>query len=121
MSSVAPVLPSLQEFSHIRRRWRAARSMLRRAIRTVDVVFRMQGVPEDVRMSLLYQRGQLGEAMCNMWWMSPSRHRSLANELRRVYEVEEMVDTNVDCLNSVIEDYHPVLPMICAENLDSEE
>ena len=118
MSFAAPILPSPQEFRLIRRCWRVARSMLRRAIRAVDVVFRMEGVPEDVRLSLLYQRGQLGEAMSNLWWMVPTRHRSLAYELRRVYEAEEMVDTNVDCLNSVIEDYYPVLPMLCAENLD---
>ena len=110
-----PALPSPQEFRLIRRRWRVARSLLRRAIQTVDVVYRMEGVPESVRVNLLYQRGQLGEAMSNLEWMVPTSHRSLACELESIYEAEEMVDANVDCLNSVIEDYYPVLPMLSAE------
>ena len=117
MSSVehGPVLPSSQEFRQIRRRWRIARSLLHRAIQTVDVVYRMEGVPDSVREDLLYQRGQLGEAMNNLEWMVPTSHRSLVIELNSIYEAEEMVDANVDCLNSVIEDYYPVLPMLGVE------
>ena len=109
-----PVLPSPEQLRQIRRRWRIARSLLRRAIQTVDVVYRMEGVPDSVREDLLYQRGQLSMAMNNLEWMVPTSHRSLDIELNSIYEAEEM-DANVDCLNSVIEDYYPVLPMLGAE------
>ena len=89
--------------------------MLRCAIQAAEEVSQMEGVPEETKLNLMYQRGQLGVAMSNLWWMIPTCHRSLAFELRRINEAEDMVDTNVDCLNSVIEDYHPALPMICTE------
>ena len=113
-----PVLPSLEQLRQIRRRWRIARSLLRRAIQTVDVVYRMEGVPDSVREDLLYQRGQLSMAMNNLEWMVPTNHRSLDIELSSIYEAEEMVDANVDCLNLVIEDYYPVLPMLGGEEED---
>ena len=113
-----PVLPSLEQLRQIRRRWRIAKSLLRRAIQTVDVVYRMEGVPDSVREDLLYQRGQLSMAMNNLEWMVPTNHRSLDIELNSIYEAEEMVDANVDCLNLVIEDYYPVLPMLGGEEED---
>ena len=113
-----PVLPSPEQLRQIRRRWRIAKSLLRRAIQTVDVVYRMEGVPDSVREDLLYQRGQLSMAMNNLEWMVPTNHRSLDIELNSIYEAEEMVDANVDCLNLVIEDYYPVLPMLGGEEED---
>ena len=106
------VLPTANEYRSIKRRWRNAKGLVYHAQQVVRDVSRMAGVPEETRLELLQQMVFMGQVICNLWWMSPSRARPLQKELDQVLECELMVNSNVEDLNSVIGPYHPTLDLL---------
>lgn len=105
-------LPNESEFRRLRKRWRIARSLLRYALRVTSELFRREGVPNWLKDEMLYQRSELLIALNNLDLSIPTNHQPLAEELDNMYETEETVDANIDCLNMNIQGYHSPLPLI---------
>ena len=104
-------LPTREELRELRLQWQAARSLLRRAILLVDSLCRME-IINSLRENLMHQRVQLVLAVNNLDSMEPTNHRPLAEEQANLREVEDMVDANIECLNSVIETFYQPLPLL---------